>query len=101
MMPYNGTNPHSIIIMDNCSVHHIVEVRDLLHKAGILVLFLPPYSPDLNPAEEAFTYVKSNLKKHDKMLQSGAPLSIVVCAALNSITENQCNSWITHSGYPL
>ena len=35
------------------------------------------------------------------MLQSGAPLSTVIHAALNSITENQCNSWITHSGYPL
>ena len=83
MSYYNGTNPHSIIIMDNCSVHHIAEVRDLLHQAGILVLFLPPYSPDLNPAEEAFSYVKSYLKKHDEMLQSAVPLSTVVHAALN------------------
>ena len=101
MMTYNGTNPHSIIIMDNCSVHHIAEVRDLLHQAGILVLFLPPYSPDLNPAEEAFSYIKSYLRKHDVMLQSGAPLPTVVQAAFNSITEDQCNSWITDSGYPL
>ena len=101
MMTYNGTNPHSIIIMDNCSVHHIAEVRDLLHQVGILVLFLPPYSPDLNPAEEAFSYVKSYLRKHDVMLQSGAPLPTVVQAAFNSITEDQCNSWITDSGYPL
>ena len=101
MMTYNGTNAHSIIIMDNCSVHHIAEVRDLLHQAGILVLFLPPYSPDLNPAEEAFSYVKSYLRKHDVMLQSGAPLPTVVQAAFNSITEDQCNSWITDSGYPL
>jgi len=46
---------------------------DLLHNAGILVLFLPPYSPVLNPAEEAFSYIKSYLKKHDEMLQSDAP----------------------------
>ena len=41
MMPFNGTNPHSIIIMDNCSVHHIAEVRYLLDQVGILVLYLP------------------------------------------------------------
>ena len=87
--------------MDNCSVHHIVEVRDLLHQAGIMVVFLPPYSPDLNPAEKALSFVKSYLKKHDVLLQSGAPLSPVVHAAFDSITEDQCNSWITHSGYPL
>ncbi len=101
MMTYNGTNAHSIVIMDNCSVHHIAEVRDLLQQAGILVLFLPPYSPDFNPAEEAFSYVKGYLKKHDQLLQSGAPLSTVVQAAFNSITEDQCNAWITDSGYPL
>ena len=54
MMPFNGTNPHSVIIMDNCSVHHVSEVKSLLHQAGILAFFLPPYSPDLNPIEEAF-----------------------------------------------
>ena len=57
MMPFNGSNPRSVIIMDNCSVHHITEVSYLLHQVGVLVLFLPPYSPDLNPAEEAFSFV--------------------------------------------
>ena len=37
--------------MDNCSVHHIREVKQLLSQAGILVLFLPPYGPDLNPLQ--------------------------------------------------
>ena len=60
MMPFNGTNPNSIIIMDNCSVH-IEEVRELL------VLFLPPYSPDLNPLEETF---RGYLRKHDELFQS-------------------------------
>jgi len=101
MMPYNGTSPCSIIIMDNCSVHHINEVQDLFNQTGILVLYLLPYSPDMNPAEEAFSFVKSYLRKHDKLLQSGAPLSTLVRAAFNSIDESQCNSWITDSGYLL
>ena len=87
--------------MDNCSVHHTAKVRYLLQQVGILVLYLPPYSPDLNPAEEAFSFVKSYLKKHDLLLQSGASLSVLVQAVFNSITAEQCNSWITDSGYPL
>ena len=87
--------------MDNCSVHHAAEVRRLLQQVGILVLYLPPYSPDLNPPEEAFKFVKSYLKKHDLLLQSGAPLPVVVQAAFNAITTEQCSSWITDSGYPL
>ena len=90
-----------ILTMDNCSVHHIAEVRDLLHQVGILVLFLPPYSPDLNLAEEAFSFVKAYLKKHDVMLQCGVPLSLVLQAAFNAISSDQCNAWITDSGYPL
>ena len=54
----DGVSPHSVLIMDNCSVHHINEVREVLQQARIVVLFLPPYSPDLNPAEEAFSYIK-------------------------------------------
>ncbi len=68
MRPFNGVNSHSILIMNNCSFHHIVEVKDLLRSAGIVVLFLPPYSPDLNPIEEAFSYVKNYLRKHDELL---------------------------------
>ena len=101
MMAYNGTNSHSVLIMDNCSVHHTAEIQDLLRSVGILVFFLPPYSPDLNPAEEAFSSVKAYLRRHDTLLQSGAPLSIVVQAAFDSITASQCNSWITDSGYQL
>ncbi len=67
MLPFNGTNSKCILVMDNCSVHH---TQDLLRQAGILVMFLPPYSPDLNPAEEAFSYIKGYLRKHDKLLQA-------------------------------
>ena len=59
MMVFDGINPRSVAVMDNLSVHHVQEVLDLFHLAGILVLFLTPYSPDLNPMEEASSYVKS------------------------------------------
>ena len=54
MQQFNGTNPRSIAVMDNLSVHHTDEVVGLFDQAGIPIFFLPPYSPDLNPAEECF-----------------------------------------------
>ena len=100
-MPCDGQNPNSIIVMDNCSVHHVHEVVDLIRQSGILLLFLPPYSPDLNPAEEAFSYIKGYLKKHDTLLQCGVSLTDIIQAGFDSITTTQCQSWITHSGYVL
>lgn len=58
LMPYNGTNPNSVVILDNCAIHHVRDVVDLIHSVGALVVFLPPYSPDLMPIEECFNKVK-------------------------------------------
>ena len=69
MLPFNGSNPCSIVIMDNLSVHHTQDITDLFRQMGILLLFLPPYSPDLNLAEEMFSFVKNYLRKHDNLLQ--------------------------------
>lgn len=51
--------------MDNCSVHHVPEVKGMFMNVGIPVFFLPPYSPDYNPIEEMFSYVKTYLRRHD------------------------------------
>ena len=74
MLPFNGINSHSVLIMDNCAVHHASKVRQLVQSAGIVSLFLPPYSPDLNPIEEAFSNVKKYLRKHDELLQANRSL---------------------------
>lgn len=63
-MPFNGTNPHSVIVLDNASIHHVDKVVELLHSLGALVLFLPPYSPDYNPIE-AFSKVKSLIRDYE------------------------------------
>ncbi len=100
MLPFDGVNPRSIVVMDNLTVHHVPEVLDLFRQAGILVFFLPPYSPDLNPIEETFSYVKTYLRKHDELLQSLPGKSMdILKSAFHSITSDQCISWIAHSGY--
>ena len=54
MLPFDGENPWSLVVMDNCSIHHVQPVLDAFNQAGIVVLFLPPYSPDMNPVENVF-----------------------------------------------
>ena len=59
LMPFDGVNPHSVVVLDNYTIHHITEVKSMLEEIGVLVHFLPPYSPDFNPIEEAFSKVKT------------------------------------------
>ena len=69
------------LIVDNCAIHHVQAVKDLLQTAGILYSFLPPYSPDLNPAEELFSYVKYFPKDHDLVSQSMCSMPPLLQAA--------------------
>ena len=62
MLPFDGENPCFIVVMDNCSIHHVQPVLDAFNQAGIVVLFLPPYSPDMNSVENVFSYVKYYLQ---------------------------------------
>jgi len=62
LLPFDGRNPHSVVVLDNCSIHHISKVRQVLEQVGVLIHYLPPYSPDYNPIEEAFSKVKQVLR---------------------------------------
>ena len=62
VMPYNGYNPNSIIVLDNCSIHHVSGALQCMEQKGSIVHFLPPYSPDYNPIELLFSKVKSALR---------------------------------------
>ena len=61
MQPFDGLSSRSIAIIDNCSIHHV----DIIKDAGIVVFFLPAYSPDLSPIKELFSSIKYYLKDHD------------------------------------
>lgn len=62
----------------------------------MLVHFLPPYSPDLNPIEEAFSKVKSELKYFD--LDETYDTEIALLASFNTITDTDCKGWVSHPG---
>ena len=98
MLPYDGENPHSILVMDNCTIHHVQPVLDTLKQMGILVLFLPPYSPDMNPIE-MFSYIKYYLKDHDPILQALDDPVPLLEASFESVTKEKCIGWINYAGY--
>ena len=58
MNSFDGLSAKSILVLDNCSIHHVDEVLEVFRSTGIFVMFLLPYSPDYNPVEEAFSYIK-------------------------------------------
>ena len=59
LLPFNGINPQSVVILDNASIHHTRRPFELIKSVGALVYFLLPYSPDLNPIEEMFSILYS------------------------------------------
>ena len=98
MLPFDGISALSVLVLDNCSVHHVSSALELLSQAGILAMFLPPYSPDLNPVEELFSAIKYYLKDHDDILQAMPNPIPLLKSAFNYISVEQCNGWISHSG---
>lgn len=71
LQPFNWVNPLSVIIMDNASIHHVEGVRDLIeNQAKARLIFLPPYSPDLNPLEEVFSQIKTIMKENFQLFET-------------------------------
>ena len=101
LLPFDGLNPRSVVIMDNASIHHTDSVVGLIEEVGALVHYLPPYSPDLNPIEEAFSKVKSFLKANDTFIQIADESEIpdIILSGFASITSSDCQGWMEHSGY--
>ena len=99
MQPFDGRSPKCIAVMDNCSIHHVDPVTQLFKDAGILLLYLPPYSPDFMPIEKTFSYVKYYLKDHDDIWQAMNDPTVLVRAAFDSVKRSHCEGWISNCGY--
>ncbi|HZD91756.1 MAG TPA: IS630 family transposase [Pseudolabrys sp.] len=89
--------PGDIVIMDNLGSHKSKAVRRLIRAAGAKLLFLPKYSPDLNPIEQVFAKLKHLLRK------AAARTVETVCAAvgelLGAFTKDECANYFKNSGY--
>ena len=83
--------------MDNLSSHKRVEVRAMIEAVGARLAFLPPYSPDLNPIENAFAKLKSMLRSAGQRTVDG--LWSFLGNALDAFPAHECRNYFRHSGY--
>lgn len=88
-----------IVVMDNLSVHKSKRVEQLIEGAGCELLFLPPYSPDMNPIEEAFSKMKSILRKAGARTREA--LVEATGRALDAVTPQDIRGFFSDCGYRL
>jgi transposase len=86
-----------IVIMDNLSAHKVAGVRELIEATGARLLYLPPYSPDLNPIEQLFAKLKALLRKAAE--RSVPALWDRIGEILRSIASAECTNYLRHAGY--
>jgi len=83
--------------MDNLSAHKAERVRELIEGRGCELMYLPSYSPDLNPIEEAFSKIKGLLRKAEA--RSREALLEAIGTALSVITDQDARGFFEHCGY--
>jgi transposase len=86
-----------IVVLDNLSSHKVAGIREAIEATGATLLYLPPYSPDLNPIEQAFAKFKSILRK--AAARSLDALIAAIALALAAFTPDECANYIANSGY--
>jgi len=86
-----------IVIMDNLGSHKGAGVRAAIEAAGAALLYLPPYSPDFNPIEKAFSKLKAKLRK--AAARTVDALWQVIGEVIDMFTPNECANYFTSAGY--
>ncbi len=89
--------PGQVLVLDNLSAHRSAEAGRLVEAAGARVMRLPPYSPDFNPIEQAFSKVKAALRK--AAARTVPTLIDAIGPALRSVTASDAASYMRESGY--
>ena len=90
-------NQRSVVIMDNASIHHVDTVQDLIERTGAQLIFLLPYSPDLNPVEGVFSQVKSMRKENHKLFEVSSCTRILLTKLFSMVSQQDCNGHISHT----
>ncbi|GBB83339.1 hypothetical protein RclHR1_10070001 [Rhizophagus clarus] len=97
MNPYPGSN--SVIMMDNARIHHDANLISILEGLGCRVIFLPPYSPDYNPIETAFSVIKSWIKRNYDFMEACNDPIYSLLVACGQITLQMAQSFFKSSIY--
>lgn len=86
-----------VVVMDNLAAHKVIAVRERIEATGATLLYLPPYSPDLNPIEKCWAKVKQILRT--LKARTAATLEPAITEALAAITPDNALAWLRHCGY--
>jgi transposase len=89
--------PGQVVVMDNLSAHKSSRIRELIESKGCELIYLPPYSPDFNPIEEAFAKLKALLRKAEA--RSREVLIEAMGQALGALTARDARNFFEHRGY--
>ncbi len=89
--------PGDIVVMDNLPAHKVAGVRETIEAAGAMLLYLPPYSPDFNPIEQAFAKLKALLRK--AAARTIDDLWDAIAEALKLFTSTECKNYFLNCGY--
>ena len=88
-----------VVVMDNLSAHKVAGIRELMAARGAQLVYLPPYSPDLNPIEQAWSKFKQFLRT--AKARTAEALDQAITEALKTITADNAQAWFRHCGYAL
>ena len=89
--------PGDIVVMDNLGSHKVAGVRQAIEAVGATLIYLPPYSPDLNPIEQLFAKLKALLRK--AAARTFEALIAAIAAALDAFTSGECSNYFANAGY--
>lgn len=89
--------PGDVVIMDNLPAHKVNGVAETIEEAGAKLLYLPPYSPDFNPIEKAFSQIKAYLK--NAAARTKKTLDTTIAKAIDIVTAKHAENYFKSSGY--
>lgn len=92
-------HPGQVVILDNLAAHKVEGVQELVENTGARLLYLPPYSPDFNPIEQAWSKIKQLLRS--AKARTVETLESAIAAALAEITVQNASAWFADCGYSL
>jgi transposase len=87
----------NVVVMDNVAFHKISGIKEAIHATGARLIYLPPYSPDLNPIENMWGKIKHYLRK--MAARTLASLHNSIQATFKMITSSDLQGWFKHTGY--
>ena len=90
-------SPGDVVVLDNLAAHKVAGVEQAVSAAGASMMYLPPYSPDLNPIEQAFAKLKALLRK--TAARTRDTLWAAIGRSLGSFSPNECRNYLANSGY--